>query len=72
MSLSTRSKLDAGQFGDRQMVQTFSQRGPGDGDRVDAIGPAAIAAAAALAGRQPGRDAVYALVTDEQKPLEGG
>ena len=64
-------ELDAGQLGDRQPVQAFAQRRPGDGDRVDAVGLAAIAAGAALAGHQPRRDANDALAVDEQKPLEG-
>ena len=38
--------------------------------RVDAVGLAAIAAAAALAGHQPGRDPDDALAADEQEPLE--
>jgi hypothetical protein len=63
-------ELNSGQLGDRQAVQAFAQCGPADGDGVDAIGLAAIAAAAALARRQPRRDANHALATDEQKPLE--
>ena len=63
-------ELDAGQLADRQRVQAFAQRGAGDGDRVDAVGLAALAAAAARAGHQPRRDPDHALATDEQKPLE--
>ena len=64
-------ELDAGQLGDRQRVDAFAQRGAGDGERVDPVGLAALAAAAALAGHQPGRDPDDALAANEQEPLEG-
>ena len=64
-------ELDAGQLGDRQPLDALAQRRAGDGDRVDAVGLAALAAAAALAGHQPGRDPDDALAADEQEPLEG-
>jgi hypothetical protein len=35
-------ELDAGQFGDRQALQTFTQRGPRDGDGIDEFGLAAM------------------------------
>ena len=44
-------ELDSGQFGDRQALQAFSQRGAGDGDGIDAIGLAAIPPAAAAVSR---------------------
>ena len=64
-------ELNSGQLSDWQALQTFAKRGPRDRDRVDAIRLAAIAAAAALAGSQPCRDADHALAMDEQKPLKG-
>ena len=64
-------ELDAGQLGDRQPLDAFAQRRAGDGERVDAVGLAALAAAAALAGHQPRRDPDDALAADEQEPLEG-
>jgi hypothetical protein len=63
-------ELDTGQLSDRQTLQTFAQRRPGDGDRIDAIRLAAIAAAATLTRRQPSRDAHHALAMDEQEPLK--
>ena len=64
-------ELDAGQLGDRQPLDALAQRGAGDGERVDQVGLAAVAAAAPLAGHQPRRDPDDALATDEQEPLEG-
>ena len=64
-------ELDAGQLGDRQPVDALPERGAGDGERVDAVGLAALAAAAALAGHQPGRDPNDTLAVDQQEPLEG-
>jgi hypothetical protein len=43
-------ELDAGRLRDRQPIDTFPGRGAGNGECVDAIGLAAITAAAALAG----------------------
>jgi hypothetical protein len=64
-------ELNSGQLCDWEALQTFSKRGPGDRDRVDAIRLAAIAAAATLARGQPCRDADDALAMGEQKPLKG-
>ena len=63
-------ELNAGQLGDRQALQALAQRRPGDGDRVDAIGLAAITSAAPLARRQPRRDPHHPLAMDDQKPLK--
>ena len=63
-------ELDPGQLGDRQTLQTFAQRRASDLQGIDAIGLAAIAAAAALAGHQPRCDANDAFAADQQKPLK--
>ena len=64
-------ELDAGQLGHRQPVNAFPERSAGDGHRVDAVGLAAVATTAALAGHQPRRDPDHALAMNEQEPLEG-
>ena len=64
-------ELHASQLGHRQPLKAFAQRRAGDGDRVDAVGLAAITTGAALTGHQPGRDADDTLAVDEQEPLEG-
>jgi hypothetical protein len=64
-------EFDAGQLRDRQPLNALPERRSGDGDGVDAVGPAAIAPGAALVGHQPRRDPDHALAVDEQKPLEG-
>ena len=64
-------ELDARQLGDRQPTESLSQRGAGDGERVNAVRLAAFAAAAPFAGHQPGRDPDDALAASEQEPLEG-
>ena len=46
-------------------------RSPRDGERVDAIGLAAVATGPALAGHQPRGDANDSLAPDEQEPFEG-
>jgi hypothetical protein len=45
--------------------------GAGDGERVDAVGLAAITPGPALAGHQPRGDADDAFAVDEQQPLAG-
>ena len=64
-------ELGPGQLRDRQRLEAFAQRGAGDGERVDAVGLAALAAARARAGHQPGRDPDDALAAGDQEPLEG-
>jgi hypothetical protein len=64
-------ELDAGQFGRREPVDAFPECRAGDGERVDAVGLAAITSGAALAGHQPGRHANDAFAVDEQETLEG-
>ncbi len=64
-------ELDAGQLGRREPLDALAQRRAGDGERVDAVGLAAITSGAALAGHQPGRDPDDAFAVDEQEPLEG-
>jgi hypothetical protein len=63
-------ELDARQLGNRQPIKALPQRGTGDGERVDAIRLAALAAAAALPGHQPRRDPHHALAVDQQESLE--
>jgi hypothetical protein len=55
---------------DRRPLDAFAQRGPGDRERVDVIGLAAVAVRAALAGHRPGRDPDDALAVSEQETLE--
>jgi hypothetical protein len=64
-------ELDAGQLGRGQPTETFAQRSPCDGNRVDAVGLAAVTAGAPLTGHQPGGDPDDALAVDEQESLEG-
>jgi hypothetical protein len=54
-------ELDAGQLGHGQPLDALAQRRARDGQRVDAIGLAAIAAGAPLVGHQPGGHANDAL-----------
>jgi hypothetical protein len=63
-------ELDAGQLGGRQVLDAFAQRCPGDGQRVDAIGLAALAASASRLAHQLGRDAEDALAVADQEPLQ--
>jgi hypothetical protein len=63
-------ELDPRQLRDREPIDALPERGAGDRDRVDAVGLAAIAAAAALAGHQPGRDPHDALAADHEEPFE--
>src|SRR5829696_7608964 len=49
----------------------FPERGAGNGECVDAIRLAPIAAAAPLAGHQPRRDTDDPLAMDEQEAFEG-
>jgi hypothetical protein len=64
-------ELDARQLGDRQSLDALAERRAGDGDRVDPVGLAALAAAAPLTGHQPRRDPDHALATNQQEPPEG-
>jgi hypothetical protein len=59
-----------GEFRDRQLLEAFAQRCPRDRDRVDDVGLAALAGAAALADGELGRDADDRLSAGEQEPLE--
>jgi hypothetical protein len=54
----------------RQRVQTFSQGGPGDGERVDAVGLAATARLAPRRSRQCAVNAQHAFAALDQKPLQ--
>jgi hypothetical protein len=63
-------ELHAGQLGDGQPRDAVSQRGARDGNRMDPVGLAAIAAIAALAGDQPRRHPNDALAQDHEEPLE--
>ena len=53
-----------------QPVEPFAQRSPGDGDRVDAVGLPALAAAAACVSHQPRRDPQHTLSPLDQETLE--
>src|SRR4051812_11643394 len=64
-------ELDAGQLRRRQPVQAFAQRRPGDRERVDAVGLAALAAAAASFAHELGRHSDDALAADHEEPLKG-
>jgi hypothetical protein len=63
-------KLRAVQLRGREVLQAFLQRGAGDGDRVQAIGLAALASALAMRGGQVRRDPQHPLATLDQKPLQ--
>src|ERR1700710_405901 len=56
--------------GGGQLVQTFSQRGPGDRERVDLVALAALPGTGPGPGGQPGRDPDHALAARDQKPLQ--
>src|SRR4051794_884697 len=53
-----------------QLVETFTQRRPGDGDRVDAVRLPALAAAAARIGHQPRRNPQNTFAALNQETLE--
>ena len=63
-------ELRAGQRRRRQRLDSRGQRGPGDGDRVDLVALATLAARAPRAGHQPCRDPNHALAARDQKPLQ--
>ena len=63
-------ELDAGQLRDGQCVGAFPQRGPGDGQRVDRIGLATLAHAAASPGHQRWRQPQHPLAVIDQEPLK--
>jgi len=54
----------------RQLVEAFAQRGPGDGDRVDAVGLPARPGRAPRVGHQLGRDAQHPFAASDQKALQ--
>jgi hypothetical protein len=64
-------ELDAGQLRRRQAVEALAQRGPGDGQGVDAVGLAAIAAGATRVAHELGRYPDDAFPAGQEKPLEG-
>jgi hypothetical protein len=64
-------ELRAGQLGRRQRLDAFGQRGARDGERVDAIGLATLAARPARVGHQPRRHPDDPFAASDQKPLEG-
>ena len=55
----------------RQRFETFTQRGAGDRERVDAVGLSAAAGLAPRAGRQRRVHAQDTLAALDQKPLQG-
>ena len=55
----------------RQRVQAFAQRRAGDGDRVDAVGLAALARRRAARGHQRAVDPQNTFSALDQKPLQG-
>jgi len=63
-------ELRAGQRRRRQCVDSRGQRRPGDGDRVDLVALATLAARAPRAGHQPRRDPNHALTARDQEPLQ--
>jgi hypothetical protein len=54
----------------RQPVQAFAQRGPGDRERVDAVGLAATARLAPRGRHQRAVHAQHSLAALDQKPLQ--
>jgi hypothetical protein len=63
-------ELRSGQLGDRQRVEAFAQRRPGDRDGADDVRLAALARRRADAGHQLRRDAHDLLATLKQEPLK--
>ena len=63
-------ELDPGELRDRQRLDPVADRRPGDRDRVDRIGLAALTRAVAPSGGQLRRDAHDAFPAREQEPLE--
>jgi hypothetical protein len=63
-------ELGAGKLSRRQRLQARRQRRARDGQRVDTVGLAALAARAPRVRHQPRRDPDHALTARDQKPLK--
>jgi hypothetical protein len=63
-------QLDAGQLRDRQPIHALAERGAGHGERVDAIGLAALMRALARPRGQVRRDPQHPLAALDEEPFE--